>query len=166
MYNRFYRNPKPETMKKNREFYAETFKKEIKWLKEHMSPLNSCKNKFLLEMYQILVTGSRKITPKMATAIQNGIKKCNQNPNYNESLRQEADAKIKPILDKIKMVRSLAESKGDYAVQFIDDVYEKTKQNYRITSKQMAALNKIYKRCGDDLFKGEENEKSSSKENN
>ena len=151
--NKFYRKPKPETMKKNREFYAETFKKEIKWLKEHMSPLNSCKNKFLLEMYQILVTGSRKITPKMATAIQNGIKKCNQNPNYNESLRQEANAKIRPMLEKIAMVEKLAEAKGDRALEFVQSVKQYVKNNYRITKKQMEGLNKVYKRVSEDLFK-------------
>ncbi len=152
MYNRFYRKPKPETMKKNREFYAETFKEEIKWLKEHMSPLNSCKNKFLLEMYQILVTGSRKITPKMATAIQNGIKKCNQNPNYNESLRTEANAKIRPMLEKIAMVERLAEQKGDRAIDFVRNVKEYVKNNYRMTKKQMESLNKVYKRVSEDLF--------------
>ena len=152
MHNRFYRKPKPETMQKNREFYAETFKEEIKWLKEHMSPLNSCKNKFLLEMYQILVTGSRKITPKMATAIQNGIKKCNQNPNYNESLRTEANAKIKPMLEKIAMVERLAEQKGDRAIDFVRNVKEYVKTNYRITKKQMESLNKVYKRVSEDLF--------------
>ena len=152
MHNRFYRKPKPETMKKNREFYAETFKKEIKWLKEHMSPLNSCNNKFLIEMYTILVTGSRKITPKMATAIQNGIKKCNQNPNYNESLRQEANAKIRPMLEKIAMVERLAEQKGDRAIDFVRNVKEYVKNNYRMTKKQMESLNKVYKRVSEDLF--------------
>ena len=49
--NKFYRKPKPETMKKNREFYAETFEKEIKWLKDNVSVLTQFKNKFLLEMY-------------------------------------------------------------------------------------------------------------------
>ena len=152
MHNRFYRKPKPETMQKNREFYAETFKEEIKWLKEHMSPLNSCKHRFLLEMYHILVTGSRKITPKMVTAIQNGIKKCNQNPNYNESLRTEANAKIKPMLEKIAMVERLAEQKGDRAIDFVRNVKEYVKTNYRITKKQMESLNKVYKRVSEDLF--------------
>ena len=46
--NKFYRKPKPETMKKNREFYAETFEKEIKWLKDNVSVLTQFKNKFLL----------------------------------------------------------------------------------------------------------------------
>tara|TARA_Y100000592_G_scaffold18957_2_gene28981 strand:- start:471 stop:941 length:471 start_codon:yes stop_codon:yes gene_type:complete len=152
MHNRFYRKPKPETMKKNREFYAETFEKEIKWLKENIGTLNQHKNKFLIEMYSILVTGSRKVTPKMATAIQSGIMKCNQNPNYNESLRQEANAKIRPMLEKIAMVERLAEQKGDRAIDFVRNVKEYVKNNYRMTKKQMESLNKVYKRVSEDLF--------------
>ena len=71
--NKFYRKPKPETMKKNREFYAETFEKEIKWLKDNVGTLTQYKNKFLLEMYSILISGSRKMTPKMVTSTQVGI---------------------------------------------------------------------------------------------
>ena len=67
--NRFYRKPKPETMKKNRESYAEIFEKEIKWLKENLQTLTQHKHKFLIEMYTILISGSRKVTPKMATAL-------------------------------------------------------------------------------------------------
>ena len=33
--NRFYRKPKPETMQKNREFYADAFKVELIWLKDN-----------------------------------------------------------------------------------------------------------------------------------
>ena len=75
--NRFYRKPKPETMQKNREFYADTFKKEIKWFKDNLQTLTETKNKFMIEMYTILITGSRKITPKMGDAIKNGIGRCN-----------------------------------------------------------------------------------------
>ena len=48
--NKFYRKPKPETMKKNREFYAETFKKEIAYLKEKVSLMTQHKNKFMIEI--------------------------------------------------------------------------------------------------------------------
>ncbi len=37
--NRFYRKPKPETMKKNREIAKEQFPDEMKWLKENVSLL-------------------------------------------------------------------------------------------------------------------------------
>ena len=150
--NRFYRKPKPETMKKNRELYAETFKEEIKWFKDNVGTLTKVKNKFLIEMYTILVSGSRKITPKMADAIRNGIEKCKSNPNFNEDIRLEAETKLRPILEKIAMVERLAEQKGDRALDFIKNVKEYVKNNYRITKKQMAGLNKVYKRVSEDLF--------------
>ena len=150
--NRFYRKPKPETMKKNRESYASIFKEEISWIKDNLQTLTQNKHKFLIDMYSILVTGSRKITPKMATAIQNSIVKCKGNPSYNEELRDAAEAKLKPILEKIAMVERLAERKGDGALEFVQSVKQYVKNNYRITKKQMAGLNKVYKRVTEDLF--------------
>ena len=70
--NRFYKKPKPETMKKNRELYAELYKDEIKWFNENFDKLQK-HNKFLIEMCIILKTGGRKITPKMESAIKNSI---------------------------------------------------------------------------------------------
>ena len=155
MSNRFYRKPKPETMKKNRETYQKAYADEIKWIKENLSTIQKS-NKFLYDMYMILITGSRKITPKMESAIVNGVLKCKNSPVYNEELREEADEKLRPILDKIKMVKSLAEQKGDYGLDFIDNVENYVKNNHRITKKQMTALNKVYKRCSEDLFNGDD----------
>jgi predicted metalloprotease with PDZ domain len=118
----FYRKPKPETMKKNRQLYSETYKDEIKWLGDNLDSIMKSKNKFLLDMYQILISGSRKITPKMESAIINGITRCKNNPLYNKELREEADDKLKPILSKINMVMAMAEAKNDKAVGFIKNV--------------------------------------------
>ena len=156
--NKFYRNPSPETMRKNRESYKEVFKDEISWLKDNIQTLQKSKNKFLVDMYTILVTGNRKITPKMASAIRNGIEKCKNNPLYNPELKAEAMEKLKPILEKIVMVERLAEKKNDKAQTFVRSVKQYVQMNYRITKKQMEGLNKIYKRCSEDLFKGDENE--------
>ena len=157
--NKFYRKPKPETMKKNREAYKDIFKEELKWFKQYVPILQKTKNKFLIEMYEIIITGSRKITPKMASAIKNGIEKCKNNPLFNEELRLEADKKLKPILSKINMVMAMAEAKGDRAVDFIKSVDTYVRNNYRITKKQMEGLNKVYKRVSDNLFdKGENDE--------
>ena len=156
--NRFYRKPKPETMKKNRESYEQVFKEEIKWCKDNVAKLSQNKHKFLIDMYTILVTGSRKVTPKMATAIKTSIEKCKNNPNYNESLREDAEAKLKPILAKIDIVKIMAVSKRDYSVDFISDVELYVRKNYRITKKQMAGLNKVYKRLTEDLFEGDKDE--------
>ena len=154
--NRFYKKPKPETMKKNRETYAKLYPNEIKWLKDNLQTLTEMKNNFMIEMYTVLITGGRKITPKMSDAIKNGIKKCNNNPRFNDVLRIEQEAKLKPIMEKIIMVEKLAESKNDKALGFIQNVKEYVKTNYRVSKKQMEALNKVYKRCSEDLFKGDE----------
>ena len=145
-------------MRKNRETYAEAYKDEIKWFKENIQTLQKSKNKFLIDMYQILITGSRKITPKMESAIINGITRCKNNPLYNEELKEEANEKLKPILSKINMVMAMAEAKNDKAVDFIKSVDKYVRNNYRITKKQMEGLNKVYKRVSENLFKGDENE--------
>ena len=154
--NKFYRKPKPETMKKNRETYTEVFKEEISWIKDNLQTLTQNKHKFLIDMYTILITGSRKVTPKMATAIKNSIEKCKNNPSYNELLRIEAKEKLQPILGKINVVLAMAEAKNDKAVDFIKNVQSYVKTNYRITKKQMEALNKVHKRVSENLFDKDE----------
>ena len=153
--NRFYTKPKPETIQKNREEYAKLYKDEIKWFGENLQTLIETKNKFMIEMANILVTGNRKITPKMGDAIKNGVQRCKSSPRFNPELQTEAEAKLKPILEKIAIVERLAESKNDKALEFIQNVKQYVKTNYRVTKKQMEALNKVYKRCGEDLFKDE-----------
>jgi hypothetical protein len=88
----------------------------------------------------------------MESAIKNSIEKCKNNPLYNEELRDEANEKLKPILEKISMVEGLAEQKGDKALDFVRNVKNYVKTNYRITKKQMEGLNKVYKRVSEDLF--------------
>ena len=158
--NKFYRKPKPETMRKNREFYKDAFEREIKWCKDNVAKLTMNKHKFLIDMYSILVTGSRKVTPKMATAIKTSIGKCKMDPRYDETLQTEAKEKLQPILGKINMVKAMAEAKDDYSVDFITDVERYVRDKYRITKKQMAGLNKVYKRLTKDLFneEGDKNE--------
>ena len=156
--NRFYRKPKPETMKKNRETYAEVFKEEISWIKDNLQDLTQNKHKFLIEMYTILVTGSRKVTPKMATAIKSSIVKCKGDPRYNETVRKMEEVRLEPILGKINMVLAMAEAKNDKAVDFIKNIDLYVRKNYRITKKQMEALNKVHKRVSENLFKGDKDE--------
>ena len=145
-------------MRKNRESYKEVFKEEIAWFKENIPTVQKSKNKFLVDMYTIMISGSRKITPKMATAIRNSIEKCKNNPLYNPELKTEAMEKLKPILEKIVMVERLAESKNDKAQTFVRSVKQYVQMNYRITKKQMEGLNKVYKRCTEDLFEGDKDE--------
>ena len=52
--NPFYRKPKPETMKTNREIARTQYKEEMQWLKDNLDILTKTKNKFMIEMYTIL----------------------------------------------------------------------------------------------------------------
>ena len=144
-FNPYYKKPKPETMKANREIARKHFKKELKWLKDNIDRLTKNKHKFLIEMYMILVTGNRRFTDKMLSATRKSIKNCMNNPNYNVLLKTEANEKIRPILSKINIVLIQAESKGHRGIGFIESIKDYVLKNYRITQKQMTALNKIYK---------------------
>ena len=146
-------------MKKNREIAKEQFADEMSWLKENVGKLAQNKHKFLLNMYSYLISGSRKITPKMGDAIKTSIEKCKNNPLYNKELREEAETKLQPILAKINMVLAMAEAKNDKGVDFIKNVDLYVRKNFRITKKQMEALNKVYKRVSENLFeKGDKDE--------
>ena len=103
-------------------------------------------------MYTAMVTGGRKITPKMLSAIQEGIERCKQNPKYNPELLEEANKKFQPIISKINVVLAMAEAKQDKGVSFVKNILEYVKTNYHITKKQMSALNKIHKRVSENLF--------------
>ncbi len=141
-FNPFYKKPKPSTMKANREIARKHFKKELKWLKDNIDKLTKNKHKFLIEMYMILVTGNRRFTDKMLSATRKSIKNCMNNPNYNVLLKTEAAEKIRPILSKINIVLIQAESKGHRGIGFIESIKDYVLKNYRITQKQMEALNR------------------------
>ena len=150
----YYRKPSPETMGKNRDEFKKLYSTEIKWLKNNLTFLKD--DKFMMDMYTILITGSRKMTPKMIESVQRSM----ISPRYNKEKQIEAQKKLEPILEKISLVLKMAEHKGDKAVDFINNVKEYVETNYRITKKQMEGLNKVYKRVSEDLFKnkGETND--------
>ena len=146
----FYKKPKPETIARNKEENKKLYAAEIKWLSENLDLIQS--NKFIMDMYRFLINGTRKITPKMIEAVRKNM----NSPKYNVEARAEKLEKLTPIVEKINMVLHLAEKKGDKAVGFVQKVKDYVRENYRITPKQMQALNKVYKRVSEDLFKGDE----------
>ena len=145
----FYKQPKPETIARNKEPNKKLYAAEIKWLSENLDLIQS--NKFIMDMYRFLINGTRKITPKMIEAVRKNM----NSPKYNVEARAEKLEKLTPIVEKINMVLHLAEKKGDKAVGFVQKVKDYVRENYRITPKQMQALNKVYKRVSEDLFKEE-----------
>ena len=150
----YYNKPKPETILKNKENNQKLYSKDIQWCQDNLESIS--KDKFLMDMYGILITGKRKMTPKMIESVQRSM----TSPKYDKVKQIEAQKKLEPILEKISMVYKLADSKGDRAVDFISNVKEFVENNYRITKKQMEGLNKVYKRVSEDLFKnkGETND--------
>ena len=150
----YYKKPSPETMKKNREKYHKLYEDEMKWMKDNLQTLQN-NSKFLFEMYMILVTGSRKITPKMQLAIINGVYRCKNSPLYNDELRKEADEKLEPILSKINYIETLAKHQKVHSIEFIRNVKDFVKRNHKITRSQMEALNNVYKK----LTKGNNDER-------
>ena len=146
----FYRKTKPETKLKNREEYKELYSTEIKWLKDNLLLLKD--DKFMIDMYTILVTGSRKMTPKMIGTVRKNM----NSPQYDTVQMIERQEKIKPILEKIHMVLELVkevdEGKDDYYVKnysakpFVTSIMNQLKKRGKLSEKQMAGLNKVYKR--------------------
>ena len=161
----YYRKPKPETMKKNREEYKKIYSEEIAWCKENINLLKG--NKFLVDMYAILITGSRKMTPKMIGAVQKAM----TNPMYDPIKRIEKTQKMQPIIDKInrvwELVAEIDEEKDNYylenfsALPFVNSIKEQAQKNLRLSEKQLTALNKVYKKYKEKFDK--KNEKKNAK---
>ena len=146
----YYRKTKPETKLKNREEYKKLYSTEIKWLKDNLNLLKD--DKFMIDMYTILVTGSRKMTPKMIETVRKNM----NSPQYDTVQMIERQEKIKPILEKIHMVLELVkevdEGKDPYyvanysALSFVSSIMGQLKKRGKLSEKQMAGLNKVYKR--------------------
>ena len=146
----YYRKTKPETKLKNREEYKNLYSTEIEWLKENLFILKD--DKFMIDMYTILVTGSRKMSPKMIEAVRRNM----NSPQYDTVAMIERQEKIKPILEKIHMVLELVkemdEGKDDHYIKnysplsFVTSIMNQLKTRGKLSEKQMAGLNKVYKR--------------------
>ena len=146
----FYRKTSPETKRKNREEYKNLYLTEIKWLKDNLNLLKD--DKFMIDMYTILVTGSRKMTPRMIEVVRKNM----DSPRYDPVAMIERQEKIKPILEKIHMVLTLVkevdEGKDDYYIKnysplsFVTSIMNQLKTRGTLTEKQMAGLNKVYKK--------------------
>ena len=150
MVSSYYHKPKPETKLKNREEYKNLYSTEIEWLKENLFILKD--DKFMIDMYTILVTGSRKMSPKMIEAVRRNM----NSPRYDPVAMIERQEKIKPILEKIHMVLELVkevdEGKDDYYIKnysplsFVTSIMNQLKGRGTLSEKQMAGLNKVYKK--------------------
>ena len=150
MVGSYYRKAKPETQQKNREEYKKLYSTERKWLGDNLELLKD--DKFMMDMYTILITGSRKMSPKMIEAVRRNM----NSPQYDTVQMIERQEKIKPILEKIHMVLELVkevdEGKDAYyvknysALSFVSSIMGQLKKRGKLSEKQMAGLNKVYKK--------------------
>ena len=137
-------------MKKNRELYKELYPKELAWCRKNVEHFKN--DKFMFDMYTILITGSRKMTPKMIGAVQKAM----VNPKYDPIKMIERRDKMKPILEKInrvwELVAEIDEGKNDWylanysALPFVNSLKKQFESNAMLSEKQMSALNKVYKK--------------------
>ena len=130
-------------MKKNRELYKELYPKELAWCRENVEYFKN--DKFLFDMYTILITGSRKMTPKMIGAVQKAM----TNPQYDPIKMIERQEKINLVLEIVNTVDS---GKNEYylktysAIPFMESVMNQLKSKGSLSEKQMSAINKVYKK--------------------
>ena len=146
--NRFYKKPSADKMKERREEYKKIYSEEMSWFKENMGMIKG--DKFLLEMYAILVSGGRPMSEKMIGA----VRKAMVNPKFDPIKRIKQKEKMQPILEKInrvwELVAEIDEGKNDYylanysALPFVNSIKEQATNNLQISEKQLRALNKVY----------------------
>ena len=150
MVGSYYRKAKPETQQKNREENKKLYSIERKWLGDNLELLKG--DKFMIDMYTILITGSRKMTPKMIEIVRKNM----NSPQYDVVTMIERQEKLKPIFEKINMVFTLVkemdEGKDDYYIKnysplsFVTSIMNQLKTRGKLSEKQMAGLSKVYKK--------------------
>ena len=150
MVGSYYRKTKPETKLKNREENKKLYSTERKWLGDNLELLKD--DKFMMDMYTILITGSRKMSPKMIEAVRRNM----NSPQYDTVAMIERKEKLKPIFEKINivftLVKEMDEGKDEYYIKnysplsFVTSIMNQLKTRGKLSEKQMAGLNKVYKK--------------------
>jgi hypothetical protein len=134
-------------MNKRKEEYSVVYDKEMKWLKKNMELIKE--NSFLVDMYNILLTGSRPMSDKMIGVVQKNMKSWRYDP-VERIVRED---KIKPIKEKISLLEEMVKyvDKDDIytrfsAYGFLQSVKKQCDTRLSLSDKQMSALNKVYKK--------------------
>ena len=154
-------------MKNRREEYKKLYSEEMKWFKDSMDMIKT--DKFLIDMYTIMITGNRPMSPKMLNAVHKAMR----NPMYNKVEFIKRKEKIRPILEKIAFVENLVntidDGKSAYymenysAINFVKSLRKQIETKLTLSEKQMLGLNKVFKRYNNQLEKklkkSEKNEK-------
>ena len=150
-FNKNFSNDKfgPSNIELRKKEFAEKYSDEIEWLSTNPIAL---KEKFLIDMLNVLKTGKRPFSEKMHAAVVKSMK----SPKYDEVALIQRKEKLKPIYEKVNMVWELVaeldEGKDNHflknysALPFVDSIKTQLDKNGYLSEKQMNALTKIYKR--------------------
>ena len=141
----YWKNPKPETVKKwidnNKKLYSKEIT-ELLFIVEH-----GVKDNFTISMYNALISG-RKITDKMLIAIHNIIKR---NTPKELAKKQEWQESVVPRLNVVKEMIEVVEggrihTPYNRSYPFINSIIRQAKKRGTLTTKQMTAVNNLNKR--------------------
>ena len=141
----YWKNPKPETVKKWINDNEKLYSKEIKELDFIIK--SSEKDEFVLSMYNALVSG-RKITDKMLNAIHNIIKR---NTPKELARKMEWRENVIPKLIRVQGMIEYVEggrihTPYNRSYPFINSIIRQAKKRGSLTTKQMTTVNNLYKR--------------------
>ena len=143
----YFKKPSLETMKKRQEEYKELYSEEIEWFKKNMDMIKE--NSFLLDMYNILLSGSRPMSEKMIGVVRKSMK----NWRYDPVERAMKEDRMKPVLEKIGLLEEIVKVvDGDRihtrfsAFGFLQSIRKQCNERLSLWEKQMSALNKVYKK--------------------
>ena len=152
---KYYKKSKTDTklVKENADRYSRQIKQLDHILKDLSFLPDGGYRDFIISMYNAL-TGGRKITSKMESAIKDIISKYakwymkEKDPNYQAEKKVYVDESMK----KIKLIKDTlfdAKYSTDYesgAEYFLNSIGEQVKKKGSLTLKQRQSLNKMYNR--------------------
>ena len=143
----YFKKPSLETMKKRQEEYKELYSEEMEWFKKNMDVIKE--NSFLLDMYNILLSGSRPMSEKMIGVVRKSMKNWRYDP-VEKAMKQD---RMKPVLEKIGLLEEVVKVvDGDRihtrfsAFGFLQSIKKQCNERLSLSEKQMSALNKVYKK--------------------
>lgn len=146
------------TQERRKEKYADEYADMIEWLnrKHYQEFINA--NRFLVNMREILTTGSKVFTTLMQNGVRRFMERSYDAEEYARKLKRHKEVvlpKIKLIYDMVVRMDSIdvIENGNQFrrvpkwsAYNFVSSVYFQARDNNRVSSAQLSALEKVYNR--------------------
>ncbi len=138
------------TQERRKEKYAVEYTDIIKWLnQEHYQDFINA-NQFLVNMREILTTGSRVFTTLMQSGVRRFMERSYGVEEYARKLKNHKEVvlpKIKNIYDMVVRMDNIDPQSHNIpkwsAYKFVSSVYFQARDNNRISSAQLSALMKV-----------------------